>query len=392
MLTLERLLEVAVRSPLYEGWNFCGITGFGDEAWSRLPTLTRDRIRPIEPVGRGGSDLLFYTSGTTGEPRLIHYGPDDLVRVAELCARFSRLEGVTSDSRVMVLLPMGLWTVGKITVEGHRLAGAQVFPVDLHGGVVSWQRMATLIRPTVISSTPSVLSAWAPHYRGPPLELVETTGEPLLHRERHSIEGCFGAFVHDAYGLSECVVGTECAMRDGFHYWPDATGVEVLESGSDRLVPAGEVGELVLTSFMQERMPILRYRSGDLGWIEQGSCLCGSKLPRVRLKGRMADTLSLPRAVNLDIAELRATLDALAVGTAFRYKGTPGSPAAPYVDTMFHPLLEITVPASDATSWSALRQELFAALPALAELVHERELDLQFVAYGPSSPTPKVIA
>lgn len=382
MLSQACLLEAAARHPLYEGWDFSRITSFGDEAWCHLPTLKSERLRETQAQGRQGPELLFYSSGTTGAPKIVRYSLEDLGRVGELCARFARFEGVTEHSRVMVLLPMGLWTVGKITVDGHRLAGAEVFPVDLHGGIETWQHMVDLIRPTVISSTPSVLAAWAPHYQGPRLEIVETTGEPLLDSERHLIEARFGAFVHDAYGLSECVVGTECRVRNGFHYWLDATHVEVLEPNSDRPVPEGGNGELVVTSLMQSHLPILRFRSGDRGRIDRKHCACGHEGPRVYLEGWIADTLVLPRAVKLDASDLAALISSQVAGGRFRYKGAPGSPAAPFVEGKFRPILEICMPTGQADKQDGLRQEVLTALPELAELVHEQEIELHFSAGG----------
>ncbi len=382
MLSQACLLEAAARHPLYEGWDFSRITSFVDEAWCHLPTLKSERLRETQAQGRQGPELLFYSSGTTGAPKMVRYSLEDLGRVGELCARFARFEGVTEHSRVMVLLPMGLWTVGKITVDGHRLAGAEVFPVDLHGGIETWQRMVGLIRPTVISSTPSVLAAWAPDYKGACLEMVETTGEPLLDNERHLIEAHFGAFVHDAYGLSECVVGAECRVRNGFHYWPDATHVEVLEPNSDRPVLEGETGELVVTSLMQENMPIIRFRSGDKGRIERQRCTCRYEGPRVHLDGRIADTLVLPRAVQLDTFELTALISAQVAGARFRYKDAPSNPAAPFVEGEFRPTLEICIPAEQMDKREVLRQELLTALPELAELVHEQELELYFSTGG----------
>jgi phenylacetate-CoA ligase len=388
VLTLTQVLQAAGQHPLYSGWDLSGVKRFGDEAWRMLPTLDRDCLRrlPQPPVG---PELLFYSSGTTGRPKMVRYSTEDLNRVGELCSRFARLEGVTERSRVMVLLPMALWSVGRITVDGHRRLGAEVFPVDLRGGTAAWQRMADLIRPTVISSTPSVLAAWAPRYQGPHLELVETTGEPLLVRERHLIEAHFGAFVHDAYGLSECVVGTECRLRDGFHYWPDATGVEVLEPEGNRPVPEGESGELVLTSFIQERMPILRFRSGDRGHIDRPLCSCGCKLPRVHLAGRMSRTLSLPRGVTLDEGVLASLVDNLAPGASFRYKGTPGSPATPFVAGSFVPALEILIQAGDHASNARVARELFSALPEVAELVHERDLAVHVM--DPREPASRAL-
>lgn len=378
MLGIARLLEHAARHPLYECWDFSGVNHVGDGYWQRLPTLARDRFRgcTLPPTGEQG-EIMFFSTGTTGAPKLLRYSRLDLDRVADLCARFAALEGVTCASRVMVLLPMALWSVGKLTVEGHRRAGAHVFPVDLHGGIPAWQRMTSEIRPTVISSTPSVLAAWAPYYEQLPLELVETTGEPLLVRERHLIEAKFGGRVHDAYGLTECVVGVECAMRDGFHYWPDATGVEILALDSDAPIPPGDTGEIVLTSLMQSAMPVIRYRSGDLGRRDVARCPCGDPRPLVRVHGRVTPTLHFPRGVKLDYQELCDACVEIAAGARVRYKGAPGSPAAAYVAEHFRPTLEIRLPTVSAIDWEALRTR--ASIPELAELVHEHEILLSLV-------------
>lgn len=378
MLDLAGLIEAAAKHPLYREWDCSRIQALGDARWCQLPTLTSEQLRNYQIKSGGEEQIVFYSSGTTGAPKLVSYSQVDLGRVGELCARFARLEGVTERSRVMVLLPMGLWTVGKITVDGHRLAGAEVFPVDLHGGIEAWQRMADLIRPTVISSTPSIMAAWAASYKGPKLELVETTGEPLLTSERHRIEASFGAFVHDAYGLSECVVGTECSARNGFHYWPDATHVDVIDPRSDKPLPEGETGELTLTSLMQEHMPVIRYRSGDLGRIDRSPCVCGHIGPRVHLEGRIAPTLTMPRAVKIDATELSELISSQAKGAHFRYKGTPGSPATPFVSGQFRPVLEISLPGKAIAMQVQLRNEIFASYPELSELVMEKELELCF--------------
>ncbi|MEW6218929.1 MAG: AMP-binding protein [Thermodesulfobacteriota bacterium] len=384
---MAELVHQAHAHALYRSWDFSGVARFGDPAWRKLPTLSKEDLRdpttgPLSGPRHGG-EVLFYSSGTTGLPKLTRYGAGDLDRVYDLCVRFARLEGVGAHSRVMALLPMALWTVGKITVQGHLRAGAQVFPVDLHGGVEAWQRAADAIRPTVISSTPSVLSAWAPHYRGRALTLVETTGETLLHSERHAIEASFGCFVHDAYGLSECVVGVECRARHGFHFWPDAVGVEILEEDGNCLLPPGETGEVVVTSFMQALAPILRYRTGDRGRIPAAPCICGAAQPRVEITGRIGETYALPRGVKLRRADvLEALAEIGCQGATVFWKPVPGSPAALHVAGVFRPAMEIRHAAVAAHGREGLERALFAALPELAELVHEGEVDVRFAAPG----------
>lgn len=383
MLELAELIERAASHPLYAEWDLDENSRFGGNLWQALPTLRRSDLRPERTLAgnqEGPGEVIYFSSGTTGDPTLTRYSADDLARVGELCRRFSVLEGIGSHSRVMVLLPMSLWAVGKITTEGHRRAGAQVFPVDLHGGVDAWQQMADRIRPTVISSTPSVLASWAPDYRGPPLELVESTGEQLLECERRLIEARFGAFVHDAYGLSQCVVGVECRLRHGFHYWPDSVGIEIIDPYTDRIAPAGESGEIVVTNFMHARLPILRFRTGDFGRLLNEPCPCGCDKPRVLVEGRLGDGYDLSRAVTLRREELDAALEERGLKGTIRYKGRSGSPAETFVADRFVPTLELGF--EQDIDQDALRNHLLAALPEVAELVHENELNLSIVRMG----------
>ncbi len=376
MLGLRALLQAARAHSVYEDWPLEQVQCIGDPAWQGLPTLSREALRDRSLLASEVGELVYLSTGTAGRPKLISLGRDDLDRVATLCARFGALEGISTHSRVMVLLPMSLWPVGRITIEGHRRLRATVYPADLHGGIDAWQRLAREFRPTVISSTPSVLAAWAPHYDGPPLELVETTGELLLNRERHLIEGRFGGRVHDAYGLTECTVGVECAVRDGFHYWPDATYVEILSPNSNIPVQTGEEGEIILTSFQNASLPILRYRSGDRGRLVPGPCACGHVTPRVQVFGRLRPGIALPRGVLLEPETFAEALGGKE-RVRLRYKNGVESPAAVFLEENFFPTLEVvyhgSMPLQDA------RRRLLEVIPELAELVHEQELRLEVV-------------
>lgn len=379
MLSLPDLLATASKCPLYESWNLGNISRIGDSTWTKLPTLCSDSLKKVTPLFTGSTpqtaETVYYSSGTTDVPKLIFFSDDDLQRIYKLCCRFSSVEGIDSDSRVMVLLPMGLWSVGKVTVQGLLLQGAKVFPVDLQGNISMWNKIAQEIQPNVISSTPSVLAAWAPHYSGPPLTLLETTGEPLLYSERNSIQDGFKGPVYDAYGLTECVVGVECESHTGFHYWPDAIHVEILDPETQETLPSGESGEIVLTSFMQERLPIIRYQSGDKGRILTPPCECGRKLPRVFFEGRLQSAFNMPRGVQIEEADLREALAFVGISQAEMFwKERPGSPAELVMEGIFKPTLEITCREIQLTEINAIKAHLFSSIPELAELAIEDEI------------------
>jgi phenylacetate-CoA ligase len=386
MLELGELLASARAHPLYRDWDLRAVHALGDSAWRALPTLRKEHLIGL---GTGAAtsargEVLFYSSGTTGQPKLIHYSQRDLNRIGELCARFCALEGIEVGARVMVLLPMALWAVGRITMMGLRQAGAHVFPIDVQGGVDAWQRWADVICPDVISSTPSVLTRWAPHYYGPAQSLVETTGEPLLSYERVLIESAFGGKVYDAYGLSECVVGVECGHGAGFHYWDDAVAVEVLDPASDMPLEDGDTGEIVVTNFMQEALPVLRFRTGDLGRVDAAPCACGLPTRRAILSGRLPQTYQLTRGVQLSRVDLdRALTEAGAIGT-IRFKGRAENPAAAMFADSIVPTFEISIQDVGPSELPGIENSFLASLPELAELILEDEARLILTL----APTP----
>jgi phenylacetate-CoA ligase len=54
-----------------------------------------------------------------------------------------------------------------------------------------------------------------------------------------------------------------------------------LVDDNDRVVPEGEVGELVVTNIGLEGMPLLRFRTGDLVRFHYEPCACGRKTMRI---------------------------------------------------------------------------------------------------------------
>jgi phenylacetate-CoA ligase len=137
----------------------------------------------------------------------------------------------------------------------------------------------------VLEGFPSVLGIMADfvlHHTTPiPMRVVFTDGEPLYPFLREKIEKAFQAHVFDSYGNTElCGLIQECE-RGQMHLISDYAHLEILD-GNDRPVPPGEEGFFVWTGFVNDTMPLIRYRIGDRGcWLESGPCSCGRTFPLV---------------------------------------------------------------------------------------------------------------
>ncbi|HKM31037.1 MAG TPA: AMP-binding protein, partial [Bacteroidales bacterium] len=72
----------------------------------------------------------------------------------------------------------------------------------------------------------------------------------------------------------------ECPYGKGGHHLPELVICELVDD-NDRVVPEGEVGELVVTNIGLEGMPLLRFRTGDLVRFHYEPCACGRKTMRI---------------------------------------------------------------------------------------------------------------
>ena len=121
----------------------------------------------------------------------------------------------------------------------------------------------------------------------------------------------FGVKAYNSFGMSEMNgpgVAFECPEQNGLHIWEDYVIVEIIDPVTLQPVPAGQVGELVLTTINREAMPLLRYRTRDLTRIIPGECPCGRTHVRLaRFQGRSDDMIIL-KGVNLFPIQIETVL------------------------------------------------------------------------------------
>jgi phenylacetate-CoA ligase len=156
-------------------------------------------------------------------------------------------------------------------------------------------------RPRSLFGYPSSISLLVDHARSRgrrldtrSLRAVFVTGETLNPRHRRQIGDYFGVPVADGYGSREGgFIAHECP-RGGMHITAESVILEVVDSDG-RPAAVGEAGEIVLTHLDGYAMPLIRYRTGDVGRRRAGRCLCGRGLPLLDVvEGRVTDFIRLP--------------------------------------------------------------------------------------------------
>jgi phenylacetate-CoA ligase len=220
------------------------------------------------------------------------------------------LAGVRPGMLVHNANTYGLFTGGHGFHQGAERIGAPVVPVS--GGFTA--RQALLLHDfgaQVLVSTPSYAIVLAQAVREAgfepadlKLELGLFGGEPWTEGLRGEIERALpGLQAVNFYGLSEMCgpgVAAECLeVRDGLHVHEDHFLVEVVDPESGAPLDEDVEGELVFTTLRKEAMPLLRYRTGDIGSVTFEACRCGRTTARIRgLRGRRDDML-IVRGVNV---------------------------------------------------------------------------------------------
>ncbi len=280
---------------------------------SRIPFSFKDDLREHYPYGllavpREEVVRLHASSGTGGKPTVVAYTRADLDNWAEVMARNMTMAGVRPGMVVHNANGYGLFTGGLGFHDGAERLGATVVPVS--GGRTARQAMLLEdLGGQVLVSTPSYALVIAQGLRDAGLEPGELAlqiglfgGEPWTGAMREQIESELGIVAINNYGLSEMCgpgVAAECREQDGLHVQEDHFLAEVVDPESGEPLDEGEVGELVFTSLTKEALPLIRYRTRDLGSLTVEPCACGRTIARIaQLRGRVDDMLII-RGVNL---------------------------------------------------------------------------------------------
>ncbi len=199
---------------------------------------------------------------------------------------------------------------------------------------------------------------------------------------RQEIENRLSLDALDIYGLSEIIgpgVAIECLeAKQGLHMFEDHFLPEIINPTTMEAVPAGELGELVITTLTKEAFPLLRYRTRDLTSLNYAPCKCGRTIARIsRFKGRSDDMLII-RGVNVFPSQIESVL-----------METPG--VAPHYQLIVEregqlDTLEVQVEVDEATFSDEVKQ-----LQALAQSIQRQIKDYFTVSVKVKLVEPRTI-
>ena len=121
---------------------------------------------------------------------------------------------------------------------------------------------------------------------------VFATAEPLLPHQRQAIKDAFHCPAVVEYGARDAgLIAHECP-EGRLHINAERMIVEIDE---DQSFATPGKGEIVITNLLSSAMPLIRYRTGDIGQLDASECACGRGLPLMScVEGRQTDFLVTP--------------------------------------------------------------------------------------------------
>ena len=301
------LSDVGTHVPFYR--QVFSEAGFDPAKMSRVADLQRLPFL-TKPVIRANTDALraddarglarFNTGGSSGEPLIFFIGDERVTHDVAAKWRATRWWDVDIGDREIVVWgsPIELGAQDRVRQFRDALMRTELMPAfemsetKLDGFVARIRAR----RPAMLFGYPSAISHIARHAKKRGIRLddlgvrvVFVTSERLYDDQRESIERLFGCPVANGYGGRDAGFIAHQCPSGSMHITAEDIAVEIVDA-LGQVLPPGQSGEIVVTHLATRDFPFIRYRTGDIGVLEDTPCACGRGLPVLKeIQGRSTD-------------------------------------------------------------------------------------------------------
>ena len=286
----QRVIARAWSVPFYHRrWRAAGLEP-GDiqsiDDLPKIPSFTKaDLMASIENYPPFGDyhglhehhpHAIFHTtSGTTGIPQSLFFGPKDREMQNLLLARAYILQGLSQEDVVHSVYGFGMVNGGHYVREAvTHFTGALFLPAGTGRDMPSVQQIEQMLRlrVTVIVGFADYIKRLAEVARELGLDPARDmhvrmiTGH-LGTEDREALSASWGgAEPFDWYGVGDTgIIAAEGPAHDGLHIWEDAHLVEVLDPETKDVLADGQPGNLCTTVLFKDGVyPIIRFDTNDM--------------------------------------------------------------------------------------------------------------------------------
>ena len=244
----------------------------------------------------------FNTGGSSGEPLIFFIGNERVSHDGAAKWRATRWWDVNIGDPEIVLWGSPIELTSQDRVRQFRdalmrtklLPAFEMSPQKVAGFIAEIQTM----RPKMLFGYPSAFAHIARHAQDHDIRLDNlgikvafVTSERLYDHQRQLIQSVFGCPVANGYGGRDAGFIAHQCPAGSMHLTYEDIIVEIIDP-EGRVLQPGESGEIVVTHLATKDFPFIRYRTGDIGVLDDQPCSCGRTLPLLKsIEGRSTDFL-----------------------------------------------------------------------------------------------------
>jgi len=273
------------------------------ETFRRLPLLTKEIIRDdLENFSCDYPNREYITTGgSTGIPTGMYRDPGSFAKeLASKAHQYHRI-GWREGSRQMVFRGIQIDSPNRMQFAPEfnelRCSTYEFVPAQME----VYRQKAFEYQPEWIRCYPSSGYVFADYLKDcgkpfPPIKGMLCSSENLYDFQKQLFREVFGEeariFVHYGHYEMSALAGF-CEYTDDYHVLPQYGYVEVVDKDGNLVTKAGEVGEIVATSFIMSATPFVRFKTEDLAVFKGWGCAeCGRPYQIwERIEGRLQELI-----------------------------------------------------------------------------------------------------
>ncbi|NMM61235.1 phenylacetate--CoA ligase family protein [Clostridium sp. P21] len=243
--------------------------------------------------------VTLKSSGTSGEEKRIYFTENDLNLTVEFF-KYGMSCLVSKGDRVLVLLPGNSYgSIGDLLKKALKEVNIECY---VQGMLSNLKDTTDIIKDKHINCIVGV-PIQILHFSRMESEVFKNNIKKILLSTDYvpealirEITNKFQCKVFTHYGMTEMGYGggVECEVLNGYHMRENDLHFEVINPCTGKLVEDGAYGEIVFTTLTREGMPLVRYKTGDIGCFNLNYCNCGTFLKTMsRVLGRMENRIKI---------------------------------------------------------------------------------------------------
>lgn len=291
MISLQEQIAHAKENSAYFGGVLKDIDPASINSLKALATLPVTRKSDLIAQQKSNPPLGGLNAESVGTVSNIFMSPGPIFEPAQSVKDYFRMgramwaAGFRPGDLVYNTFSYHMTPAGHMMESGARAVGCPVVPAGIGNTEMQLEAISEL-RPRAYVGTPSFLKILLEKGKEQgkdmsSIKVASVGGEALPPSLRQMLQDVGVDKVIQSYGTADLgLIAYETDAMEGMTI-DERVIVEIVRPGTGDPVPAGEVGEVVVTTF-NKTYPLIRFATGDMSALMEGGSKCGRTGPRIK--------------------------------------------------------------------------------------------------------------